>query len=133
MSQYKQSMERMNRPLKGAIDDGENDMQDDGESHRALHVLSPSDTAQTAETETGNTYNGRSSGDNNGHDHPVKITNSAVAYLQRHADFLLMPILPLLWCLLLISTLSREDLLSAWGMPLLGIGSATLANAVPGT
>ena len=121
-------MERMNRPLKGVSDDDENDVQDDGESQRAL--LSSSDTC-TAETETDN--NGRSGSDDNiEHDHPAIIPHPALAYLQRHADFILMPVLPILWCLLLVTTLNREDLLSAWGMPLLGIASATLANAVPG-
>jgi uncharacterized membrane protein YfcA len=42
-----------------------------------------------------------------------------------------MPVLPLLWCLLLISTMTREMLLSSYAMPLLGIVSASLANAVP--
>lgn len=120
----------MNRPLKGTSDDDENDAQDDRESQRSL--LSSSDTA---ETETGN--NARSGSDDNTieYDHPaaLAIPHPALTYLQRHADFILMPVLPILWCLLLVATLSREDVLSAWGMPLLGIGSATLANAVPGT
>ena len=116
----------MNRPLKGTSDDDANDAQDDGESQRAL--LSSSDAA---ETETNN--NGRSGSDGNiEHDHPAIIPHAAVAYLQRHADFILMPVLPILWCLLLVTTLNRHDVLSAYGMPLLGIASATLANAVPG-
>ena len=64
-------------------------------------------------------------------DHPAIMPNPALAYLQQYADFILMPLLPILWCLLLVATLNRDQLLSAWGMPLLGIFSATLANAVP--
>ena len=109
----------MNRPLKGVSDDDEND------------VLSSSSDTCTAETETDN--NGRSGSDDNiEHDHPAIIPHPALAYLQRHADFILMPVLPILWCLLLVTTLNQQDVLSAYGMPLLGIASATLANAVPG-
>lgn len=110
----------MNRPLKGVSDDDEND------------VLSSSSDTCTAETETDN--NGRSGSDDNNieHDHPAIIPHPALAYLQRHADFILMPVLPILWCLLLVTTLNQQDVLSAYGMPLLGIASATLANAVPG-
>ena len=120
-------MERINLPLKGLSDDDDDDENDVQESQRAL--LSSSDTS---ETETDN--NGRSGGDNNAneHDHPAIKPHPALAYLQRHADFILMPVLPILWCLLLVTTLNRDDFLSALGMPLLGIMSATMANAVPG-
>lgn len=42
-----------------------------------------------------------------------------------------MPVIPLLWCVLLVTTMDRQEVLSAWGMPMLGICSASLANAVP--
>ena len=132
MSQYKLSMARMSRPLDGGgvADQQQPPAENDEQQHEGgepvrkapLHVLSSD-----------------AEGDGNGesctvtqHDHPAIITNPIVAYLRPHADFILMPVLPLCWCLLLVSTLSRDDLLSAWAMPLLGIGSATLANAVPG-
>ena len=63
------------------------------------------------------------------HDAPPQ--HPIVEWLQERSSFLLMPVLPLLWCVLLISTLDRNMLLSAAAMPLLGIGSATLANMVP--
>lgn len=56
---------------------------------------------------------------------------SILVWLHKHASFLMMPVLPSLWCLLFLSTMDREMLLSAYAMPLLGIGSASLANAVP--
>lgn len=56
---------------------------------------------------------------------------SPIRWLQDHADVLLMPILPLLWCLLLMTTMDRNALMTAYAMPLLGIASATLANSVP--
>eukprot|EP00957_Ditylum_brightwellii_P047427 3602714-Ditylum_brightwellii.AAC.1 len=42
-----------------------------------------------------------------------------------------MPILPLLWIILFVSTMDRTMLYSSYAMPLLGICSASLANAVP--
>mmetsp|Transcript_20556 Transcript_20556/g.30900 ORF Transcript_20556/g.30900 Transcript_20556/m.30900 type:complete len:348 (+) Transcript_20556:218-1261(+) len=57
--------------------------------------------------------------------------NKYVVMLEKNASFLLMPVLPLLWCLLLVCTMNRPMLMSAYAMPLLGIFSASLANAVP--
>mmetsp|Transcript_18307 Transcript_18307/g.42157 ORF Transcript_18307/g.42157 Transcript_18307/m.42157 type:complete len:411 (-) Transcript_18307:672-1904(-) len=54
-----------------------------------------------------------------------------LSWLSAHAGILLMPILPLLWCALVVSVMDREMILSAWAMPFLGIASASLANAVP--
>ena len=127
----------MHRPLKGSSDGGENDVQDDDGESQKRALLSSSDTAET-KTEAANSCNDRSGNDDKAHegtdehDRPAAILpHPALTYLRRHADFILMPLLPILWCLLLVFTLNREQLLSAWGMPLLGIFSATLANAVP--
>lgn len=54
-----------------------------------------------------------------------------VSWLQQHAQILLMPILPVLWCILFISCMDRQSLQQSYAMPLLGIVSATLANSVP--
>jgi uncharacterized membrane protein YfcA len=54
-----------------------------------------------------------------------------LAWFEQHAKVLMMPVLPLLWCLLCVTTLNREMVLSAYAMPLLGIASASLANSVP--
>lgn len=54
-----------------------------------------------------------------------------LAWLEEHAAFLMMPCFPLLWCVLFLSTMDRDMVLSAYAMPLLGIVSASLANAVP--
>eukprot|EP00586_Coscinodiscus_wailesii_P015003 CAMPEP_0172506714 /NCGR_PEP_ID=MMETSP1066-20121228/197561_1 /TAXON_ID=671091 /ORGANISM="Coscinodiscus wailesii, Strain CCMP2513" /LENGTH=349 /DNA_ID=CAMNT_0013283863 /DNA_START=17 /DNA_END=1066 /DNA_ORIENTATION=- len=45
--------------------------------------------------------------------------------------FIMMPIIPILWCILLLATMDREMITSTYAMPLLGICSASLANAVP--
>jgi uncharacterized membrane protein YfcA len=55
----------------------------------------------------------------------------AARWLQKYADVLMMPILPLAWCGLLLGTMDRKMILSAYAMPLLGIASASLANSVP--
>jgi uncharacterized membrane protein YfcA len=52
-------------------------------------------------------------------------------WLEQHAKILLLPVLPLCWCVLLVCTMTREMMLDAYAMPLLGISSALLANAVP--
>uniref|UniRef100_A0A7S0B1Z2 Membrane transporter protein n=1 Tax=Minutocellus polymorphus TaxID=265543 RepID=A0A7S0B1Z2_9STRA len=118
-------LEGLSRPLEGgaagAADHSARDEHKDSEPQKAL---------LSSEAERNNDHlNG------NGHDghvgQAVILSHPILSYLQRHADFILMPVLPLLWCGLLVSTLNRDDILSAWGMPLLGIGSATLANAVP--
>jgi len=54
-----------------------------------------------------------------------------LVWLEKYAYFIMMPVLPLLWCLLFLFTMDREMILSAYAMPLLGIASASLANAVP--
>lgn len=59
---------------------------------------------------------------------PVPINNYGIS---KHAASFMNTYLPLLWCVLIVTTLDRQMLLSAWFMPLLGIFSATLANAVP--
>ena len=100
----------MHRPLKGSSDGGENDVQDDdGESQKRALLLSSSDTAET-ETVAANSCNDRSGSDDkthegtDEHDHRATIMPlPALTYLRRHADFILMPILPILWCLLLWS------------------------------
>jgi len=61
----------------------------------------------------------------------VPVRNKCLSILEKHASFLLMPVLPLIWCLLLVCTMTRPMLMSAYAMPLLGIASASLANAVP--
>lgn len=127
----------MHRPLKGSSDGGENDVhEDDGESQKRA-LLSSSDTAET-KTVAANSCHDRSGSDDkthegtDEHDHRATIMpHPALTYLRRHADFILMPILPILLCLLLVTTMNRDQLLSAWFMPLLRIFSATLANAVP--
>ena len=66
--------------------------------------------------------------------HPVLQLQSQhpiLSWLEKHAPFLMMPVLPLLWCCLFLSTMDRQLLLSSYAMPLLGIVAATLANAVP--
>jgi len=117
MSQYKQSMERMDRPLDGGSCDQQAEDEHDDDQEKAL---------LSADSEANNDQN-----NDDQHDNQSVVSHPALAYLHRHADFILMPLLPMAWCLLLIGTLDREKILSAWGMPLLGIGSATLANAVP--
>ena len=114
MSQYKQSMDRMSRPVEGGSCDQQAEDEHDDDQEKAL--------LSTNYDQTDN---------DDQHDNLAILSHPALAYLQRHADFILMPLLPLAWCLLLVSTLSRDEMLSAYGMPLLGIGSATLANAVP--
>lgn len=56
-----------------------------------------------------------------------------LAFLERHASVLLMPVLPLLWTILFAMTMDRTSLLEtgAWATPLLTALSATLANAAP--
>jgi uncharacterized membrane protein YfcA len=63
--------------------------------------------------------------------HKTTTLELLLAWFERHAKVLMMPVLPLLWCLLCVTTLNREMLLSAYAMPLLGIASASLANSVP--
>ena len=118
MSQYKQSMDRMGRLMdSGSCDQQAGDEQDDDQEKALLSADSEANNDQTDNDDQ--------------HDNLAVLSYPALAYLQRHADFILMPLLPLVWCLLLVSTLSRDEMLSAWGMPLLGIVSATLANSVP--
>mmetsp|Transcript_24434 Transcript_24434/g.51856 ORF Transcript_24434/g.51856 Transcript_24434/m.51856 type:complete len:395 (-) Transcript_24434:99-1283(-) len=62
---------------------------------------------------------------------PAPLPHPILSYIERNADFFLMPVLPLLWCLLLVATLDHDSLVSYYPMPLLGVCSATLANAVP--
>ena len=114
MSQYKQSMERMSRLMEGGDQQAEDE-------HKVDKVKALSDSEA----------NNDQMDNEDPHDISAVLSHPALAYLQRHADFILMPLLPLAWCLLLVATLTRDEMLSAWGMPLLGIGSATLANAVP--
>jgi len=54
-----------------------------------------------------------------------------ISTLERHGKFLLMPVLPLLWCVFFMTIMDREKLSTSYAMPILGIVSATLANAVP--
>uniref|UniRef100_A0A7S4T0H4 Membrane transporter protein n=1 Tax=Ditylum brightwellii TaxID=49249 RepID=A0A7S4T0H4_9STRA len=54
-----------------------------------------------------------------------------LTHLQTYSAVLMMPILPLLWIILFVSTMDRTMLYSSYAMPLLGICSASLANAVP--
>jgi len=59
------------------------------------------------------------------------VDSTVLCWLTKYSGFIMMPVLPLLWCILLVTTLDREMVSSAIAMPLLGICSASLANAVP--
>ena len=48
-----------------------------------------------------------------------------VGLIAPHAKFIMMPLVPVLWCVLAVTVLDREMLLSAWFMPFLGIFSGT--------
>ena len=112
MSQFKAAMERIHRPATTTSDDADEKCENEDNERTTLPpTLSLSAPVPAA---TGPPP------------HPL------ISKLERYAAFLLMPVLPLLWCILLLSTLDRDALLSAYAMPLLGIGSAALANAVPG-
>jgi len=119
MSQFKAAMERIhtNGPATDSAD-GHEQSEEEGES-----TLKPLSTSTAAAPPA---YANTGAGGASSTHHPPLIS-----FLQRHAAFLLMPVLPLLWCILLVCTLDRDELLSASAMPLLGIGSAALANAVP--
>ena len=48
-----------------------------------------------------------------------------VGLIAPHAKFIMMPLVPVMWCVLAVTVLDREMLLSAWFMPFLGIFSGT--------
>lgn len=107
MAQYKASMERIER------------LEIDGTNEEGQNLLAVNGT-KGAEDQFESDY--------------IVIhqpSNPFLSWLEAHTGFIMMPILPLLWCALFIATMDRQSLLSAWAMPLLGICSASLANAVP--
>lgn len=116
MSQFKAAMERIHGPAtttSGGHADEQSEKNDEPTTNPPDSVLSAEVDLPAARAHSPSQH--------------LLISN-----LERHAAFLLMPVCPLLWCILLICTLDRDALLSAYAMPLLGIFSAALANAVPG-
>eukprot|EP00559_Dactyliosolen_fragilissimus_P004079 CAMPEP_0184861020 /NCGR_PEP_ID=MMETSP0580-20130426/5795_1 /TAXON_ID=1118495 /ORGANISM="Dactyliosolen fragilissimus" /LENGTH=368 /DNA_ID=CAMNT_0027358345 /DNA_START=24 /DNA_END=1127 /DNA_ORIENTATION=- len=117
MSQYKASMERMSR-------DDNNDKESSSIQKNTIKTI----TSQSIASEQ---LDPEEPSQRNDNEVSMVVTNPALKSLRKYSGFLMMPVIPLLWCILFLTTMNREMLLSAYAMPLLGICSASLANAVP--
>eukprot|EP01031_Cornospumella_fuschlensis_P036231 gene36231-43948_t len=61
----------------------------------------------------------------------IRYPSSAVRFLERHAEWTINVLTPVLWAFALVLYVDRDDFLSLLHMPFLGFFAAFLANSVP--
>lgn len=117
MAQHKAAMERISRE----------DEEGDKNQMQLSSQQSDSDDIEECHGRTREQITPRPNDNNsNTTDH-----SAILSFLRKHGAVIMMPIIPILWCILLLIVMDHEMIMSAYAMPLLGICSASLANAVP--